>query len=225
MPKRVKRVRRRKVRRPYRRKRRMNLVRKELIPPRFFSKLRYVETFTLDPIAIGIADVVFRANDLYDPYFAVGGHQPLGFDQMMALYQRFFVVGCKVTAKFAAADDTSARSTIITGLFTSSNSTLLTNVGTVIEQPGCVWSYAQLGSDIKRLTTKYSTKKQQGITNLLDNSELSGTASSSPTSSHTDYIHVFAATPPGISDSAPCTVCVQIDYLAVFVDPIQQSGS
>lgn len=206
-------------------KKTINLVRKELLPSRFFSKLRYVDTFTLDPIAIGIADVVYRINDLYDPYYAIGGHQPLGFDQMMALYKRFHVVGAKVTAKFASADETSARSTIITGLMISSDPTLLTNVSTVIEQPGTVWSYAQLGSDIKRLVNKYSVKKQQGITNLMDNHELSGSDSASPSPSFTDYLHVFAATPPGIADSAPVTVCVQIDYLAVFSDPIQLNQS
>jgi len=203
----------------------MNLVRKELLPPRFVGKLRYVETIKLDPIAIGIADVVFRANDLYDPYFAIGGHQPLGFDQMMALYKRFHVIGCKVTVKFASSDQTSLDSTTICGVYISSDPTLLTSVNTVIEQPGCRWSYAQLGSSIRALTAKYSTKKQQGITNLMDNHELSGSASASPSTSFTDFIHVFVATPPGIADSAPCTACVQIDYLAVFSDPIQQNSS
>jgi len=34
----------------------------------------------------------FRANDLYDPDYAIGGHQPAGFDQLMAQYYHFTVL-------------------------------------------------------------------------------------------------------------------------------------
>lgn len=196
-----------------------------LLPRRHLARMKYVETFVLDPIAIGIADVVFRANDLYDPYYALGGHQPLGFDQMMQLYKRFFVLGCKATVKFASKDETSLSSTCIVGLMQSSDPTLLTNVTTVIEQPKSRWSYVQLGDTVKNLSLKYSTKKAQGVTNILDNSELSGTITSSPLTANTDFIHVFAATPPGLADSSPVTACLVIEYIAIFVDPIQLNQS
>ena len=28
----------------------------------------------------------YRANDLYDPTYTMGGHQPRGFDELMAVY-------------------------------------------------------------------------------------------------------------------------------------------
>lgn len=196
-----------------------------LLPKRHLAKMKYVETFVLDPIAIGIADVVFRANDLFDPYYALGGHQPLGFDQMMQLYKRFYVLGCKASVKFASKDDTSANSTCIVGLMISSDPTLLTNVTTVIEQPKSKWSYVQLGDTVKSLSLKYSTKKSQGVSNIMDNNELSGTNSSSPSVTVTDFIHVFGATPPGLADSSPVTACLTIEYIAIFVDPIQLNQS
>lgn len=196
-----------------------------LLPKRHIAKLKYVETFVLDPISLGIADTLFKANGLYDPYVAVGGHQPLGFDQMMSLYKRFFVLGCKVSAKFASKDASSLDSTCIVGLMISSDATLLTSVNTVIEQPKCKWSYVQLGDTTKMLSQNYSTKKSQGITNILDNAELSGTSAADPGAVHTDYIHVFAATPPGLADSQPVTCCLVIEYIAIFVDPIQLASS
>lgn len=34
---------------------------------------------------------VFRGNSLYDPDYAVGGDQPMGFDQMAGLYTKYYV--------------------------------------------------------------------------------------------------------------------------------------
>lgn len=39
---------------------------------------------------------VMRLNSLYDPVHAVGGGQPMGFDQLTALYNKFIVYGCKI---------------------------------------------------------------------------------------------------------------------------------
>lgn len=39
-----------------------------------------------------IAKIIFRGNDLYDPYYAAGGHQPYGFDQLCVRYKYFNVL-------------------------------------------------------------------------------------------------------------------------------------
>ena len=39
----------------------------------------------------------FSANGLYDPNLAVGGHQPMGFDEQMAIYDHYCVLGAKIT--------------------------------------------------------------------------------------------------------------------------------
>jgi len=50
----------------------------------------------MDGIPINtISERQFRANDLYDPDYAVGGHQPYGFDQVMAQYYHFTVLKSK----------------------------------------------------------------------------------------------------------------------------------
>jgi len=46
----------------------------------------------------------FRANGMYDPDAGVGGHQPLGFDQYMALYSRYEVVTSKIDVQLWATD-------------------------------------------------------------------------------------------------------------------------
>lgn len=48
----------------------------------------------------------YKINSLFDPYVGVGsGNQPLGYDQYITLYQRYFVYGCKVQVNFWKANN------------------------------------------------------------------------------------------------------------------------
>ena len=68
-----------------------------VLPNKYTCRLRYVTKFTLTPEVNDVSVCkVFRANDLYDPDYSVGGHQPLGFDQLATLYDHFVVVGSKI---------------------------------------------------------------------------------------------------------------------------------
>lgn len=50
----------------------------------------------------------YRGNGCYDPDVAIGGHQPMGFDQMMQLYKRFYVAGSSIQVDFAGQYQTNA---------------------------------------------------------------------------------------------------------------------
>jgi len=52
---------------------------------------------------------VFRGNGMFDPDYAVGGHQPLGFDQYSALYQQFFVHRATMMTNVSCPDQVSNR--------------------------------------------------------------------------------------------------------------------
>lgn len=57
------------------------------------AKLQYTHISALPGLGVGaIMEKQFRANDLYDPDYSVGGHQPFGFDQLMAQYCHFTVL-------------------------------------------------------------------------------------------------------------------------------------
>ncbi len=62
--------------------------------------VRYHSYDVLDPAAGLVDSVAIRGNGLHDPDVATGGHQPMGFDQMMANYNHYLVVGAKITARF-----------------------------------------------------------------------------------------------------------------------------
>ena len=87
-------------RKPRWRKRRQN-PRKILplagFPKQKLVKLRYVQELEIVTPTSGLSNSVpFVANGAYDPYYPIGGHQPKGFDQWMAVYSHFNVLGSKI---------------------------------------------------------------------------------------------------------------------------------
>lgn len=64
------------------------------------STLRYVDRVEFAPVSTTTAVWSFRANDLYDPFTGTGGHQPRGFDEMMAIYNNFTVTSSKCSVNW-----------------------------------------------------------------------------------------------------------------------------
>ena len=56
-----------------------------------------------------LASKVFTCNGLYDPDVSGTGHQPRGFDQMMALYDHYVVTKCKMTVMYWNSDETNGQ--------------------------------------------------------------------------------------------------------------------
>ena len=64
--------------------------------------LRYVENFTLNPGVLGSSVQVFSMNGLFDPNITGLGHQPMFFDNYMAIYAAYRVNVAYIT--FVAID-------------------------------------------------------------------------------------------------------------------------
>lgn len=76
------------------RKKRMLNVNKALTPfsQRFITKMKYSDTFTLQLSNNGT--YYFNLNSVFDPNRTGIGHQPYGYDQLAALYNRYRVISC-----------------------------------------------------------------------------------------------------------------------------------
>lgn len=81
-----------------------------VVPDRMRVKLNYQQRITLSPAAGSLANNVFRLNSLYDPDQTGTGAQPVGFDQLSALYQKYKVYGAKVRAKAVSQGTTNPTS-------------------------------------------------------------------------------------------------------------------
>jgi hypothetical protein len=58
------------------------------------AKLKYAQLW--DVSSGTFSTYSFRGNGMYDPYAGAGGAQPNGFDEYMALYKHFYVIGSKI---------------------------------------------------------------------------------------------------------------------------------
>lgn len=71
-----------------------------IVSDRVITKLRYNHNFSVTTISGVPRLTVYRLNSVYDPEYATGGAQPLGFDQWATLFSRYKVYGSKLTLKF-----------------------------------------------------------------------------------------------------------------------------
>lgn len=69
------------------------------MPDRYFTKLQYSD-FTTVTDALGTGgrwtSRIYRGNGIFDPDQAIGGMQPLAFDQLTAMYRRYRVYASKI---------------------------------------------------------------------------------------------------------------------------------
>lgn len=226
-----------KSRRTFRPKYRRNRIRRSLplqgMPNKKPVRLRYVETFTLNPVAGAKSQYVFRANDCRDPNETSTGHQPKGFDQMMAFYHHCTVVGSKITIR--AYNNTTAIQ--IPGMMfckLSASGTELANASTLeelMEEPrltgrkmagGLGYGSDRSGPNMIVITNKFSAKRFFGKRFMIGDALYRHSTSSSPT--EIAYFEISYHSLNG-NDPDNIVVTVQIDYIAVLTEPKQIPGS
>jgi len=73
---------------------------------RLKTTLLYVENGVgLNPAIGAAAGYVFNLNSLHDPNTSGVGHQPTGFDQLIAIYEQFVVYGVKYRIQVANSEN------------------------------------------------------------------------------------------------------------------------
>lgn len=223
-------------RRTYRRRRMVSARRYPVLsgfPSRKLVKLRYVDTgVNLDPGVGNIAQVVYRANSVYDPYQTGVGHQPMGFDQWAAIYNKYTVLGAKMTMTFTPLSTSNSipgrmgillsSDTAGTSAFTSINNLLESKlVGMNVKTYGLVENIGD-----KRYATsvkKFSAKKFFGKVNVVDGSANSADVTGNP--GNEAYFIPWAAAQANAQDPAVATFTITIDYITLFHDPKNLDGS
>lgn len=220
--------------RKYRRKRRfakrkMLSFAKAPMPNKFATKLRYAETFTIDPEALGFAGThVFSHNGIYDPNITGVGHQPRGFDQIMPMYDHYTVIGSKITVTFTSAGIAGAGGPLLVGIACKDSATTSPNVNDYMEGRNVVSrvlnrSSSSAESHSITLTKTCSTKKFLGVSKPLANALIRGDSANNP--NEQAYYHLFAALVTGTADAPVIEASVVIDYLVVFTEPKQPAQS
>lgn len=188
-----------------------------LFPPRTVKWLRYASGhFGLSSTSGVVSSYVLSANGCYDPDITGTGHQPMGFDQMMAFYNHYCVTHCKLTARFGTAVGSYGTASIRV----DADTTPLTDIERIMEFGGNVSvgleAIGAFGAN-KVLEMSVDIAKLQGISPsaLTADSTLRGTAAANP--AEQSYFHIQLWNAAGVTVTA--NVYAVMEMRVVFMEP------
>lgn len=190
--------------------------------PRIYKcTLLYNDQHLLTPAAAGIPDSdSYHANGLFDPFAAVGGHQPRYYDQLAPFYTRWTVTGAKIVCTFINEEPVRG---VVCAVLINGVATAPTLGRQYIEDPGTRWralASRDAGSPTT-ITQFFSLRKEVGV-HAVDQA-YSGSVGADPSTKFFFHIGVFSTNPA--MGTAPTSVEVKIFYRVTFFNDILPSAS
>jgi hypothetical protein len=193
------------------------------LPNRLRAKLKYVsQGFALNSgVTPGV--YVFSANGCYDPNITGTGHQPRGFDQLIALYDHYVVLSSRIRVEFGASTAIN-----VVGIQLQATSTTQSDYIDYAEQPQCEFSLAPYiltsgGINEPRVhDMHFRASEFMGIPDPITSDKLQGSVSANPTDQA--FYHVFSQNYDGSSTSG-LGALASIEYDVVFIEPVPVASS
>lgn len=195
------------------------------LPERIHTTLKYADRFSVNPGAGTLGIYVISANGLYDPNITGTGHQPKGFDQLIALYDHYCVTKAHIKVTWCP-DPTSCN---LLGVTQSGSATSTYSDPTdYVELPGTHWTssgYISTSghSETKTVSTTMNVSKFLGVKDLLDGRDNCGDGTQNPNEGV--FFHLWAAAMNGATDLGSIVGFVEVTYDAWFVEPRDVSSS
>lgn len=193
-----------------------------LFPPRFTKRLIYCETgLTISATAPLANTYFFTANGMFDPNITGTGHQPMGFDEMMLMYEQYTVVSSKISVHLINASG--AGLTCAAGVYLSPDTTQITVPSRLLENGYLKWDLLapigvlgylktmNLDCDMSSYFARNKSKRE-----LVDDVNLFGTSAANPTEQV--YFGIVLFDPTGLSNTVLYFV-VTVEYEAIFWEP------
>lgn len=184
------------------------------VAPRFITRLKYASQFSstgLTIVAGVLSDYHFRINSLYDPDSSATGHQPYGFDQLIALYGNYRVFA---TSWIVTVPSSSQPLTVV--VLPENGGTTFSNLEYMSEQPRAITRTTPYnGGTATMIKGKMYLPRLMGVSSAeyRTDDRFAGDASSNP--AEIGLLHL------GIYSPANCSVypSIQIIYHCEFTDP------
>ncbi len=184
-------------------------------PNTLIRKLRYVDSVVLNAGAGAAANHFFSANGLFDPDVTGTGHQPLGFDQYIAMYDHYKVLSSKMTIHPLAnpSASTADNQQIIT-IYLDDDTTAIVNSNNMIEQGQTSYTVLNSGASAQTKSISKSFVSSTFFSNRLSSSQLLGTSSANP--AEQCFYNLSTTALNGSGDPVSLAILVVIDYVVSF---------
>lgn len=175
----------------------------------------YHERFSLNPAVASLASYVFRANSCYDPNYTGTGHQPRGFDQLMALYDHGTVIGSKMDVGIFSPNSVGATVAVNLRDSVSTPSTF----DDMLEVPTCSWTIISpsAGGGVANLSQSCSPAKFLGRPKVLSEDDLR--FSSSADCVEQAFYHIVVGPTDSLTDLSSIDFHVRIEYTVILSEP------
>lgn len=189
------------------------------LPTKLKATFRYFDAPSMN---IGLAGApathVYSANGCYDPDITGAGGQPRGFDELMALYDHFVVIGSKCTVMYAA---NAASAPTLLMLDLKDTQTADANQRATMESSFSSYILHSPAGPTSCLVQTFSPKFL-GKSKYLSDPDLKGSASANPDESA--YYHVVMSSPSG-TDEGVAYPTVVLEYTVMLIEPKRPSAS
>lgn len=180
-------------------------------PKKLLMKHKYVDTISVTNTSGLNSNYQWRCNGMYDPNYSGGGHQPLYFDQMTAIYNHYTVIGSRIKVTLTPSAVYAVGANI--ALFINDDTTIsVSTIQNAQEQHSGKFRIAAAGANQPiNMYSKWSAKKTFGGS-VLGNDLLQGTSSSDPAEQSIYTVLIY----PLDGGQQTWYVNVEIEYLAVW---------
>lgn len=194
----------------------VQVMRGATLPPAVCVRLKYAQEVSITS-ATEVGNLSFRINSVFGPDASGGGHQPKGFDQWAAFYNRFIVMHARMTCSIIPIGSTTQSTIGVLGIFQTDTGVALTSVEAYQEDPKCTWKYyGALGSEPTSVSRDFWLQASTAVKDIRDN--LTGVYAAAVTANPSDpqYFLPFLG---GGADGGTVTqqnVFVYIEYDCLF---------
>jgi len=148
-----------------------------VVPDRMLTKMTHHESVNMTVVSVRAVQV-YRGNSCFDPDLTGAGHQPLGFDQWSAFYNKYRVTGSKIVVKVASYEATEPLFVLVLPM----NDNLSPTTDEAYEYPN-VKSKILTGTAAKgtvTLSSYMSTARMKGIKSIQYSEQYSALVSTNP---------------------------------------------
>lgn len=192
------------------------------IPGSMRTKLKYVVNDTMSSASGGVDQRFYRAGGAYDPEFAIGGHQPMYYDQYSVLYNHYIVHGSTIKVTISPQGSTAWANPGYMVLHGDDNAIDGGSVFTIMERARSRHTLIpQFGTDgvVHHLNMAYDKNK---IFKNFKNAELQASTAALPTD---DWYFGLTWQSGGTTGTLTCAILVEIVYDIEFFEPKEVSAS